>query len=80
VHVTATIIEIFINIVSTLLSVDLVGQIGFTFHVVTPFFSLIITTLVILADNGLLVLEEPCKTSLCQLEENQTDTLTVASL
>jgi len=79
-YITATIIEIFIDIVSTLLSVNLVGQIGFTLHVITPFFSLIISTLVILADDGLLVLEKPCKTSLCQLEENQTDTLTVASL
>jgi hypothetical protein len=79
-QVAATKVKIFIDIIATLLSMNLICQIGFTFHVVAPFFSLIITPLVILADDGLLVLKEACKASLSQLEEHHTDTFTITSL
>ena len=78
--VATTKFEVFIDIVATLISVNLVGQIGVSLHVVTNFFAILINTLVLLADDGLFELEAARKASLSQLEEHQADTVAVAGL
>jgi hypothetical protein len=80
VDVAATKFKVFIDIVTTLFSVNLVGQIGISLHVVTNIFAILISTLAFLADDGLFELEAARKACLSQLEKHQADTLAVPGL
>ena len=67
-NVAATEVKVLIDVISALLSMDLVSQVGITLHIVVRIVSIVVGSGSILADNGLLELESPCKSSLGQLE------------
>jgi len=76
--VAATKIKVFVNIVSTLLSMNLVGHVSVTFHVIVVIISFIFTSLTFVSNHWCLKLEPTGKTSFGQLEKYKTDTISIS--
>ena len=78
--VAATEVQILINVVSTVLSMDLVGQISIAFHIIAAFLGIFFATLALFANNRLLELEAARQADFGQLEEHEGDALAVPAL
>ena len=78
--VAATEVQILINVVSTVLSMDLVGQISIAFHIIAAFLGIFFATLALFANNRFLELEAARKADLGQLEEHEGDALAISAL
>ena len=79
-HVAAAKVKILIDIVTALLSVDLVCHVGVALHIVIVVIGIIFTTLAFVPDDWGLELESTSKTGLSELEQYEADTLTIARL
>ena len=79
-HVAAAKVKILIDIVTALLSVDLVCHVGVALHIVIVVIGIIFTTLAFVPDDWGLELESTSKTGLSELEQHEADTLTIARL
>ena len=78
--VAAAKVQVFVDVITTLLSMDLVGHIGITLHIISVIVSFVIATLTFITDDRGLELEAAGKASFGQFQENQCDALTVAGL
>ena len=78
--VTATKVQVFVNIIIAILSVHFIGKICITLHIITTVLGIIVALSTLFANDRLFELEAARKTCLSELQQDEGNALAIASL
>ena len=79
-NIAATEVEVFVDIITAFLRMNLICHVSITFHVVIVVIGIVLASLSLVSDDWSFELESAGQTSFRQLEKNESDALAVARL